>query len=424
MFSKISSLFYLIIILLPTYQIRWSLLGVPMTFLELLILALALGWVYHLVSTKTLPRFFAKKYRVVHMFTILVLITSTISLFIAPDLRAAAGIYKAYIIEPILFFIISFDVLKSKASYTMLVYSLGITSLYISLWGIMQSLFGFGLLEENYQGGINYRITSVFAYPNAVGLFVAPIVALFTPKFFEELPSYKQYKKSLLFSGGVIIFGIIAILLAETEAAFVAYILMLGCYFLYKTKYRLTALLTGITASYFFTKTFPEITNKIIAKLTLQDFSGHIRRHIYTETAHMLDSVGIWGAGLAGYKTAMQPIHQDIIWIGKVLQPVEIYLYPHSIWFNFYSELGFFGAITIISGVIFLSVTLIYALFRKSTSAKYSMMALAALIVWGVHGLVDVPFFKNDLAILFWLLIALGIFATDSEIWHTDKKNV
>jgi hypothetical protein len=52
------------------------------------------------------------------------------------------------------------------------------------------------------------------------------------------------------------------------------------------------------------------------------------------------------------------------------------------------------------------------------------MMALAALIVWGVHGLVDVPFFKNDLAILFWLLIALGIFATDSEIWHTDKKNV
>jgi hypothetical protein len=34
-------------------------------------------------------------------------------------------------------------------------------------------------------------------------------------------------------------------------------------------------------------------------------------------------------------------------------------------------------------------------------------MALPVIIAILVHGLVDVPYFKNDLAVLFWMLIAL-----------------
>jgi len=32
---------------------------------------------------------------------------------------------------------------------------------------------------------------------------------------------------------------------------------------------------------------------------------------------------------------------------------------------------------------------------------------LSAMVVIVVHGLVDVPYFKNDLAVMFWALIAL-----------------
>jgi len=31
------------------------------------------------------------------------------------------------------------------------------------------------------------------------------------------------------------------------------------------------------------------------------------------------------------------------------------------------------------------------------------------MIVLLVHGLVDTPYFKNDLSVLFWLIIGLGI---------------
>ena len=35
-----------------------------------------------------------------------------------------------------------------------------------------------------------------------------------------------------------------------------------------------------------------------------------------------------------------------------------------------------------------------------------AMASMAALLV---HGLVDVPYFKNDLALLFWIIYALGL---------------
>lgn len=38
-----------------------------------------------------------------------------------------------------------------------------------------------------------------------------------------------------------------------------------------------------------------------------------------------------------------------------------------------------------------------------------SAAALASMAALLVHGLVDVPYFKNDLAVLFWILISLSI---------------
>jgi hypothetical protein len=44
----------------------------------------------------------------------------------------------------------------------------------------------------------------------------------------------------------------------------------------------------------------------------------------------------------------------------------------------------------------------------KDESAKFlGLGILGAFVVIVVHGLVDVPYFKNDLACLFWVLIAL-----------------
>jgi len=78
---------------------------------------------------------------------------------------------------------------------------------------------------------------------------------------------------------------------------------------------------------------------------------------------------------------------------------------PHNIILNFWLEIGLLGLV---------AFGMIFAKFFKQTKVKLlqqkSWLTLgiaAAMITILVHGLIDVPYFKNDLAILFWIIIGL-----------------
>ena len=93
-----------------------------------------------------------------------------------------------------------------------------------------------------------------------------------------------------------------------------------------------------------------------------------------------------------------------------IWQPLEIYLYPHNIFLNFWSELGLIGLLVFIwlwfkAGLINL---INYWRFKTKTSLAWLSWGLAgAWLASFVHGLVDVPYFKNDLALMFWLGLAV-----------------
>ena len=92
---------------------------------------------------------------------------------------------------------------------------------------------------------------------------------------------------------------------------------------------------------------------------------------------------------------------------------MEIYLYPHNIFLNFWSELGILGALIFDWLIVkYLIISLGLFLFNKkikqnSVNRYLALGLFSAMIVILVHGLVDVPFFKNDLAALFFILLAL-----------------
>ena len=117
----------------------------------------------------------------------------------------------------------------------------------------------------------------------------------------------------------------------------------------------------------------------------------------------MLKNRPIFGAGLAGYQTAIEPYHR-----AKYL---EIFLYPHTLVLNFWSEMGIAGL-----GAFFWILVVFFRAARKTflseewEGSALAAGALAAMTALFVHGLVDVPYFKNDLAVLFWILCALGMF--------------
>ncbi len=107
----------------------------------------------------------------------------------------------------------------------------------------------------------------------------------------------------------------------------------------------------------------------------------------------------VLGAGLSGFKElyAKKYFTCDA-------EPLE---YPHNWVLNFWTETGFLGLLG------FLVVLWVY--FKKLTvhllNPKTRWLALgfsAAMIYWLIHGLVDVPYFKNDLSLEFWVILGLA----------------
>jgi O-antigen ligase len=127
-----------------------------------------------------------------------------------------------------------------------------------------------------------------------------------------------------------------------------------------------------------------------------------VRSEMWTESWRMIKDHYVLGAGLGGYQELMKNYHQK--------NYIEIYLYPHNIFLNFWSEIGIFGLLAFL-GILFWYYK--RALIKQKDDLRFKIYDLrdlrillaAAMTVVVVHGLVDVPYFKNDLSVFFWILI-------------------
>ena len=93
---------YLIALLLPSYLIRFSLGPIPFTFLVGMIAILVIIWLYKEIKNNTFFKTLKNTVKCKFFLpAVLFFIAATISVFISPSFMQAAGIWKAYFLEPI-----------------------------------------------------------------------------------------------------------------------------------------------------------------------------------------------------------------------------------------------------------------------------------------------------------------------------------
>jgi len=201
--------------------------------------------------------------------------------------------------------------------------------------------------------------------------------------------------------------------------------------------WRLRLVVTAVMVAVLITLSLSPIgLGRLQSKIMLRDLDGQIRRQQWAETRKMLAGGRIiTGAGLANYQMAVAPYHQEGIFVRdyndsdfqrkvvfnadyrrRVWQPLEIYLYPHNIFLNFWSELGLAGMLLFLWIIVkYFIISLKSVKSIKSERERALILGLAcAMIVIVVHGLVDAPYFKNDLAVLFWVLVGMmGVYQID-----------
>ena len=142
-------------------------------------------------------------------------------------------------------------------------------------------------------------------------------------------------------------------------------------------------------------------------KIFFQDLSGRLRINIWKGAAEMLKEKPILGAGLNGYRILASQYQER--YYDKETQElisVETHPYPHNLFLTIWLELGLLGLV-IFFLILFQFFRQGFKNLRKEPILIGSIMGAMVIIL--VHGLVDTPYFKNDLSILFWIIIGLMI---------------
>ena len=312
-------------------------------------------------------------------------IASIISVLIAENKISALGIWRAYFLEPIILFFILIA-RRAELKKTDLMWFLCLSTFSISTLAIWQkftgTLFPPSLIVEELGG----RVTSFFTSPNAIGLYVAPVAPLMVYGIFKT----KDKKKYL----ALLVLALLAILFSLSLGTWAALSVGLGVMFFalgYKKIVAGVVILAVVAAI-----TLPVFSDK----LQIKNRSGNNRLVLWSYTVNYLFSSPrnfIFGAGLRQWFEKVQKPVNDF----KKIEPL---IYPHDIFLNFWSEIGLFGMISFCALYI-LALQKIF--LNKRDDIFLFVTMLAVVLVVAVHGLVDVPYFKNDLAMLWWILFSI-----------------
>ena len=385
---------------MPLFVIRYSLFGLPTTLLEILILAATvITLIAYRRSLRPLP--------ILAALGALWILVGLVSALNAPDSWAGVGLWRAYFVEPILLVWCIWQQIDSPRRIRHISGTLIGVGTIVGLYAIFQWFTGYGIPNPWQEESVR-RVTAWLGYPNAIALLLAPLVSIAVGLTLrlrkQETGNRKQKYQLLCWMAGIIM--MLAVLFARSEGGLIgigAGLVTMGLLFSKQTRKITLAL---IVAGVIIVAAVPALRSYAVHTVTLNDCptlyecSLTLRRTQWVDTWTMLkDGRLLYGAGLGGYQKAMLAYHNH--------PGIEIYLYPHNVFLNFWAELGLAGLILFL--VIIAAFWRSVASALRTPSRTLAVGAAGAMVTLLVHGLVDVPYFKNDLAVLFWLIILVPL---------------
>lgn len=263
-----------------------------------------------------------------------------------------------------------------------------------------------------FQGTLTYdgRLTAWYASPNYLAFFLAPGILLASYFLPSSSLTKRKFLKSLLWLS---IFTLIfALFLTRSYEVWVSVFVALSLFLLldktglpsWRKKIAALLLLTGVFSVFIF---FESGSEKWQSLMALQERSSLASRvMIWEAAAYIIADHPTFGIGIGRFQgtyLAYQKYFPPYLeW--AVPQPHNLYL---ALWL----ETGFLG----LSGFGFLVIIWLRKMadFLRSAAAadvkKTSALLSSLLLFFLILGLVDTPFFKTDLAFIFWFILAFGI---------------
>ncbi len=378
-------------VFLPAYEVRFRIGPLPTTALEIVLVAIFLLFTF----TNGIRGWKAGAGRL-GAFRLPILLwcaASFIAVLWSPDMYHGLGLWRAYILEPVLLLLVLAYEFQEPHRRGFLRLSMYALVWAMAAWGAFEFVTGLGIPSPwNVAIGEGRRATGPFPFPNALALLAAPIGAYAFARFVRSPGSALSL---LTYSA-----ALLCALVARSDGALIA-LLASGLMLMFLAKpFRKIAIAISIAGALTLA-VLPSIRGEVWQELSFQSWSGRVRVWMWEETWTMLKDKPLTGAGFGGYQTVIAPYHQKDF--------IEIFEYPHTIVFNVWSETGLFGLIA------FGWILLLWLREGRLAGGEYWYASVAIVGTIVIHGLVDVPYFKNDLAVMFWMLLFLSAGRSDYD---------
>ncbi|TMF25969.1 MAG: hypothetical protein E6I36_01610 [Chloroflexi bacterium] len=377
---------------MPLYVVRWRVGPIPTTLLESAILFTLALYVGALILERgPLPRRTPLDIPIG-----LFLVAGVIGVFVAPDHRGAVGIFRAYLLEPIAVYYVGVAVIRRPDD----VYRI------LAVGAIGAAVFAAGEVLTLAHAVITNRVVlghvdAVLGInPNSVALYLEPLIGLST-----GFVAFAVGRRRWIAAGLLVLLTLAELATLSRGGILALGALVIGVILTIRSLRLRAAIMAGGIAGAILLTQLPLIGPRLQHALDPGRGTFDVRGDIWVATARMLRDHPIFGAGINAYQDTMAPYRKPF----PILSPEP---YPHNIFLTSWTELGILGmvAFTLIVGI------LVVRSFRALPGAA----AWARPLLWGtgmafvmvvVHGLVDSPYWKNDLSVEFWILAALAVVA-------------
>lgn len=374
---------------LPLYAVRWHYGPIPTTLLETLVLLTVLAYVAGMVQEGSL-RFNRTPLDIP---ILLLLVSGVISIAVASDHRAAIGLYRAYFIEPVAIFYVAFDLLRVERHFRNLLIGFAAGSSAFALLNIVN----FAVVLARHRIELGAPPSAIYTSSNEVAMFLEPPLAFAAALVL--LGSTRFDRRLGAAWGGVVL---VALILTISRAMFLA----LAVYVVFAAialvgRYRKQLLVAVAAAAAIFIAVIvigantPLVVYRLSPLALLNTSEG--RYVLWEVTLQMMAKHPIFGLGLGGFRYVFHGFPE---------------IYPHDLWLTFWVELGLLGLLAFAYIFFWLLVSGWRGLHRTEGFDRLLVWgALGAFVLWGVHGLFDSPYWKNDMSVEFWIVAAVQLAA-------------
>ena len=401
-------------LLFPAYFLRFSILGIPFTALEVFVYVLFGLWLLSLLKYRRKIIWDIKTRRFWYA-AFFILVGATLGVLVAPDFltlpsgeilnakQATLGVWKGWVMAPLLYFAVLTQVLKSEKDVETILRYFVYSAVLVCLIAYGFGLFGAGVT-------IDLRLRGFYESANYLALYLVPAI-LINIYFIirRDAASLSHQDRADL---STLVFLMYSLFFTQSYAGIIGVFGALGLYAIYflfkspKQRKKIGIALLVLATTFVVIIATQLSTPKFKQFLDFENRSSTtVRLEIYQTSYQLVKDNALTGVGPGLFQANYQINAPEVL--GRA--PLEWNMpHSHNIFTGFWLNAGLIGLIAFLALII---------LCHKS-------FTFPLIVLWGIliHGLFDMPFWKNDLAMIFWLIIASVLVLQKLDVKKTQNS--